>query len=95
MSRRTAGRGEGPEGDGTPAAGGKRPGPELNSSSGYTYLSYLIGGMVIYGGVGWLIGRWTHLPVLFPIGMLAGLALAVALIIFRVTRSGPQGPHGS
>jgi ATP synthase protein I len=94
MSRRPAGRGEGPEGDGTPRAGGKRPDAGLNSSSGYTYLSYLIGGMVIYGGVGWLIGRWTHLPILFPIGMLAGLALAVALIIFRVTRSGPQGPRG-
>jgi hypothetical protein len=50
------------------------------------YLSYLIGGMVLYGGIGWLVGRWTDLPVLFPVGMIAGLALAVALIIFRVTR---------
>jgi len=54
----------------------------------------MIGGMVLYGGIGWLIGRWTHLPVLFPIGMLTGLALAVSLIIFRVTRSGPQDPQG-
>jgi ATP synthase protein I len=92
MSRRPAGRGDGPEDDGTPPAAGKRPGPPLNASSGYTYLSYLIGGMVIYGGIGWLIGRWTHLPVLFPIGMLTGLALSVALIIFRVTRSGHQDP---
>jgi ATP synthase protein I len=94
MSRGPAGRGDGPEGDGTPPAGGKRPGPGLNASSGYTYLSYLIGGMVLYGGLGWLIGRWTDLAVLFPIGMLTGLALAVALIIFRVTRSGPQDPQG-
>ena len=94
MSRQPAGRGDGPEGDGTPSAGAKRPGPGLSASSGYTYLSYLIGGMLLYGGIGWLIGRWTSLPVLFPIGMLTGLALAVALIIFRVTRSGPHGPHG-
>jgi ATP synthase protein I len=94
MSERPAGRGDGPEGGGTPPAGGKRPGPGLNASSGYTYLSYLIGGMVLYGGIGWLIGRWTHLPVLFPIGMLTGLGLAVAMIIFRVTRSGRQDPHG-
>ena len=94
MSERPAGGGDGPEGDGTPPGGGKRQGPGLTASSGYTYLSYLIGGMVLYGGIGWLIGRWTHLPVLFPIGMLTGLALAVALIIFRVTRSGPHDPQG-
>jgi len=94
MSRTRAGRGDGADGDGTPPAGGKRPGPGLSASSGYTYLSYLIGGMVLYGGIGWLIGRWTQLPVLFPVGMLTGLALSVALIIFRVTRSGPQDPRG-
>jgi hypothetical protein len=42
---------------------------------------------VLYGGIGWLVGRWTRLPVLFPVGMIVGLALAVALIIFRVTRA--------
>jgi hypothetical protein len=50
-------------------------------------MSYLIGGMVLYGFVGWLASRWTGWPVLFPIGMLAGLARAIALIIFRFTRS--------
>ncbi len=65
--------------------GGGRPGPR--QSDGLTYLSYMIGGMVLYGGIGWLVGRWTNLPVLFPVGMIAGLGLAIALIIFRVTRS--------
>ncbi len=72
------GRRDGP--GGAPRSG---PGP----GSGYTYLSYLLGGMLLYGFIGWLIGRWTHLPVLFPMGMLVGLALAVMLIIYRVTRS--------
>ena len=53
---------------------------------GYTYLSYLIGGMALYGLIGWLIGRWTHLPVLFPIGMIVGLGLGVALVIFQARR---------
>ncbi len=48
-------------------------------------VSYLVGGMALYGGIGWLIGRWTDVPVLFPIGMLLGLALALALVIFRFT----------
>jgi len=65
-----------------PGRGGQRP-----ASEGWTYFSYLVGGMLLYGGIGWLIGRWTGLPVLFPVGMLTGLALAIAMIIFRVTRS--------
>jgi ATP synthase protein I len=61
---------------------------ELPSASvGYTYLSYMIGGMLLYGGIGWLVGHFTHLPVLLPVGLLVGLALSVAMIIFRVTRS--------
>ena len=77
--------GEGGLGEG--GLGGAKQPDRLSASSGYTYLSYLIGGMVLYGGIGWLVGRWTHLPVLFPVGMLVGLALAIALIIYRVTRS--------
>lgn len=75
------------------SGGGKqKPSPASPSdprgpTDGWQVLSYMIGGMALYGGIGWLIGRWTHLPVLFPIGMIAGLAAAVALIIFRVSRS--------
>jgi ATP synthase protein I len=54
---------------------------------GWRILSYLLGGMILYGGIGWLIGRWTGISALFPIGMLLGLGLAVAMIIFRFTRS--------
>jgi ATP synthase protein I len=70
-------------------ARGAAPGPEepRGPTDGLQVLSYLITGMVLYGGIGWLIGRWTALPVLFPIGMIAGLASAVALIIFRVSRN--------
>jgi F0F1-type ATP synthase assembly protein I len=71
---------------GTPP-GGRDPSQPRPASEGWTILSYMIGGMVLYGFVGWLIGRWTGLAWLFPVGMLAGLASAIALIIFRVTRS--------
>jgi ATP synthase protein I len=47
----------------------------------------MIGGMILYGGIGWLIGRWTGLPILFPVGMIAGLAFSIVLIILRVTRT--------
>jgi ATP synthase protein I len=66
---------------------GRDPSQPRGASEGWAFLSYMIGGMALYGFVGWLIGRWTGLPVLFPVGMLVGLASAIALIIFRVTRS--------
>jgi ATP synthase protein I len=67
--------------------GGRDPSQPRPPGEGWTILSYMIGGMALYGLVGWLAGRWTGWPVLFPIGMLFGLASSIALIIFRVTRS--------
>jgi ATP synthase protein I len=58
-------------------------------SDGWRILSYMLGGMILYGGIGWLVGRWTGIAVLFPIGMILGIGLSVAMIIFRVTKSGP------
>jgi ATP synthase protein I len=43
--------------------------------------------MVFYGGLGWLIGHWTRIPILFPLGMILGIVLSVLLVIFRYTRS--------
>jgi ATP synthase protein I len=61
--------------------------PEAHESDGWRILSYMIGGMVLYGGIGWLVGHWTGISVFFPIGMIFGLALSIVLIILRVTRT--------
>jgi len=61
--------------------------PPASETDGWRILSYLLGGMILYGGIGWLIGRWTGISVLFPIGMLLGLGLAITMIILRFTRS--------
>ena len=58
----------------------------LTKGSGYTVFSYLIAGMLAYGGIGWLIGHFTHVSLLFPIGMLVGLAISVGWIIYRYGR---------
>jgi F0F1-type ATP synthase assembly protein I len=62
------------------------PGVPEGASAGWSILSYMITGMVLYGGIGWLIGRWTHVAALFPIGMLVGLGLALTMIILRYGR---------
>ena len=61
-------------------------GDGLSKGTGYTIFSYLIAGMLAYGGIGWLIGHFTHVSLLFPIGMLVGLAISVGWIIYRYGR---------
>ena len=75
------------------AAQGRGQGLEV----GWTVFGYLISGMAAYGGIGWLIGRAVHVPLLFPLGMLVGLAISIAFIIYRygkhggVARPSPRG----
>jgi ATP synthase protein I len=61
-------------------------GRALGLGTGWTIVSYLIGGMAAYGGIGWLIGRAVHISMLFPIGMLVGLAISLGYIIYRYGR---------
>jgi ATP synthase protein I len=74
---------EAPGASGTP---GHEPRPP-RESDGWQILSYMLGGMILYGGIGWLISRWTGIAVLFPVGMILGIGLSVSMIIFRFTRS--------
>lgn len=55
---------------------------------GWTVFSYLLAGMAAYGAIGWLIGRAVHVSLLFPIGMLVGLAISLGYIIYRYGRQG-------
>ena len=54
--------------------------------TGWSIVSYLIGGMLLYGGIGWLVGRWTHIEALTGVGIVVGIGLSLALIIYRFTR---------
>jgi len=70
----------GPDGD-------RRSGQRDPADTGWTVLGYLLTGMALYGGIGALLGRWLHTSILFPLGLLLGLGLATAMIIFRFGRS--------
>ena len=65
-----------------PAAEGRAQGLNI----GWTVFSYLLSGMAAYGAIGWLIGRAVHVQLLFPIGMLVGLAISIGFIIYRYGR---------
>jgi ATP synthase protein I len=61
--------------------------PPVREQDGWLIFSYMLGGMILYGGIGWLAGHWTGITILFPLGMILGIALSIVLIAFRVTRS--------
>jgi ATP synthase protein I len=67
-----------------PAARGDGP-PEQNA--GMVIFSYLLAGMLFYGAVGWLISRWAHVPIIFPVGMIVGLVLAIVRILYKYGRA--------
>jgi F0F1-type ATP synthase assembly protein I len=54
---------------------------------GWTVFSYLLSGMAAYGAIGWLVGREVHVQMLFPIGMLVGLAISLGFVIWRYGRN--------
>lgn len=66
---------------------GRRPVPG-SESAGWAIFSYLIGGMAVYAGIGWLISRWAgHTSAFLAGGMIVGLALALVMVIFRYGRA--------
>lgn len=56
------------------------------ANAAWSIPSHLMSGMVIYGGLGWLLDRWLHTSALFPIGILVGLGLALYLVYHRYGR---------
>lgn len=60
----------------------------LSAGTGWEIVSYLLSGMAVYGGIGWLVGRAVHISILFPVGMVAGLAIALWWVIYRYGRTG-------
>ena len=46
-------------------------------------LSYVLAGMLFYGGIGWLLSSRFHQMWIFVVGMIVGLAASVYLIVKR------------
>jgi ATP synthase protein I len=64
----------------------EKPPASNGADAGWTAVGYLLGGMIVWGGAGWLIDRWLDLE--FPAGLLIGLigggAAGVYLIVKRL-----------
>jgi F0F1-type ATP synthase assembly protein I len=55
------------------------------ANQGWTAVSYLIGGILVWGFIGWLIDRWLHTGgIATGIGAVLGAAGGVYLIVRRL-----------
>jgi ATP synthase protein I len=55
------------------------------ASQGWTAVSYLIGGILVWGFIGWLVDRWLHTGgIAVGIGAVLGAAGGVYLIVRRL-----------
>lgn len=66
--------------------GDPKPSPNT-SADGWRVLSYLIGGVVVYGGIGFGLDRWLGTPFFLPVGIVLGAGLTILLLHFRYGRS--------
>ena len=55
------------------------------ANQGWTAISYLIGGIAVWGFAGWLVDRWLHTGgIATAIGMVLGAAGGVYLVAKRL-----------
>jgi ATP synthase protein I len=63
----------------------------LTMGTGWSVFSTMISGLVAYGAIGWVIGHFAHISLLFPVGMLIGLVIAAGWVIYQYGRPHQQG----
>lgn len=66
-----------------PAASGNPVSEPDGMAKGMAILSYLVGGIIVYGGLGFLGAHFLHLVFLLPVGIFVGVGLSLYLIITR------------
>jgi F0F1-type ATP synthase assembly protein I len=56
---------------------------DRDAAAATTVTAYLLAGMALYGGIGWLLDRWLGTTWIVLVGVLAGTALSLYLIWLR------------
>jgi ATP synthase protein I len=60
-------------------------------NAAWNIVSYLLSGMLVWGGVGWLLDTWTgHRALFLPIGLVLGVVAALYLVHLRYDQPGDE-----
>ncbi|MCC2593061.1 hypothetical protein LKO27_06490 [Tessaracoccus sp. OS52] len=73
---------------GTKSSSDESPEPRRGGSTddGMVVLSYILAGLILYGGLGWLGDYFLQTSWLLPLGLIVGLVTSIYLIIKRYGR---------
>ena len=78
-----------PDGDdGSPRdAPGEGTEPPMREVDAYAVISYLLSGVILYGGIGWLLDWWLGTRGFVAVGIVLGAAAGVWVVWLRYSRS--------
>lgn len=70
-----------------------QPSEASGADQGWAVLSYLLAGMLVWGGIGWLLDDWLDIPKHLGafVGMVFGAGLGLYLIVKRLGQ--PEDPN--
>jgi len=57
--------------------------PSPAANEGWAVMTTLIGGFLVWGGVGWLLDHWWGTRLMTPIGLILGMALGIYAVIAK------------
>ena len=60
--------------------------PIVREVDAYAVLSYLLGGVILYGGLGWLVDAWLGTRGFVAAGIVLGAAGGIALVWLRYSK---------
>ena len=61
--------------------------PPMREVDAYAVISYLLAGVILYGGIGWLLDWWLGTRGFVAVGIVLGAAAGVWLVWLRYSRS--------
>jgi F0F1-type ATP synthase assembly protein I len=56
----------------------------------WTVIGHMGAALLVYGGIGYLLGRWLGHPILLLFGLLFGMVVSLAYTIWVANRAGKQ-----
>jgi ATP synthase protein I len=60
--------------------------PPLREVDGWAVVSYLLGGVIVYGGLGWLLDAWLGTRGFVAAGIVLGAAAGVWVVWLRYSK---------
>lgn len=57
--------------------------PSPGADEGWAVLGSLMSGLLLFGGLGWLLDQWWDIRVMAPVGVIIGMALGIYAVVMR------------